>query len=62
MAHILGSMTPTERTDQSRAVEDLVLASDFWRKAQSLSIYVSMDQGEVYTDALCQAALAQGTF
>lgn len=60
MAQRLASLDRQEILSQSHAVTKQVLASPTYETAKSISIYVSMEQGEIDTDELCRAALKQG--
>ncbi|PWN35318.1 5-formyltetrahydrofolate cyclo-ligase [Meira miltonrushii] len=60
MAAHLATIPPTELVQQSTAVTQHVLNHPAYRDAKSVSIYVSMDQGEVRTEELCKQTLLLG--
>ncbi|CAO1616550.1 unnamed protein product [Parajaminaea phylloscopi] len=60
MAQQLASLTREDIAAQSHTVSDRVTSSPTFQEAQKISIYVSMDSGEVDTDWLCRETLKQG--
>lgn len=56
----LAKIPATELIQQSTAVTQHVLNHPAYKDAKSISIYVSMDQGEVRTEELCRQTLLLG--
>ncbi|KDN44756.1 5-formyltetrahydrofolate cyclo-ligase [Tilletiaria anomala UBC 951] len=60
MAAKLSEISAQDIAAQSSEVSSLILNSDYWAQAQTVSIYVNMKSGEIITDQLCTDALKQG--
>lgn len=60
MKAVLSSLDPSNVSSQSNQVLLQVLQHPAFTRAQNVSIYVSMDAGEVKTESLCQKALELG--
>lgn len=56
----LSTLGEDEITTQSNKVKDLILSLPQYQKATRLSIYLSMPQGELRTDAIVRDALDKG--
>jgi 5-formyltetrahydrofolate cyclo-ligase len=60
MAANLAKIPTSELIQQSTSVTQHVLNHPAYKNAKSVSIYVSMDQGEVRTEELCKQTLLLG--
>jgi 5-formyltetrahydrofolate cyclo-ligase len=60
MAIQLDALSPSSIALQSSQIASHILAHNAFKKADKISIYVSMEKGEVKTEELCRQTLALG--
>ncbi|PWN49577.1 5-formyltetrahydrofolate cyclo-ligase [Violaceomyces palustris] len=60
MAATLNSLPPQVALTQSSKVAEQILRSPSYAQSKSISVYVSMDVGEINTDQICRSILRDG--